>query len=145
MRALTICIILFTGFLVGCSRTPKFPVSDIDTLQDAYERTEAASTPARNRFGDESEIGKPCETNADCALPMGYAIQSNCPYQSFCHSDRCVVVCPLYYHSPETSESVSYQVQCEADSDCDCLAQRAAGTFLSCNCLSGQCVAVVAQ
>ncbi|MBN2517505.1 MAG: hypothetical protein JXB14_01530 [Candidatus Altiarchaeota archaeon] len=45
-------------------------------------------------FGNDSEIGKPCSSDADCKLPYSYAVISRCPYQIRCSEDACEVFCP---------------------------------------------------
>jgi len=63
-------------------------------------------------FGNDSEIGKPCESDSDCKLPMSYAILSSCPYQMRCTDGACEVFCP-------TDEAPK---PAPADSDClDCI------------------------
>ena len=67
-------------------------------------------------FEDDENVGEACISNEDCRTPMGYAIQSNCPFGAACIDSKCSVVCPLVYYNPDVSESFV----CEADSDCDC-------------------------
>lgn len=35
-----------------------------------------------------------CTTDADCIVPMDYAVRSVCPYMSRCIENKCTVVCP---------------------------------------------------
>lgn len=89
-------------------------------------------------------VGKYCEKNDDCPLPMDYAIRSNCPYAAFCERNKCVVACPLWQHSANTNESISYKVACKNGSDCDCRQTDQEDKY-RCACLSEQCVSVVAE
>lgn len=47
-----------------------------------------------NSFANDSEIGKPCESDSDCRLPFSYAIISRCPYAMRCADNKCEAYCP---------------------------------------------------
>jgi|GEM_PF-1913562 hypothetical protein len=107
------------------------------------------SYPRQCRAGDRtfteeipSSIGKYCDMSSDCRVPMEYMIQSNCPYQAFCRSNKCVVACPMWEHSPNPKKSISYQVGCSNDSDCDCSVWDIEEKY-PCECLGSQCASVV--
>lgn len=82
-------------------------------------------------------LGDSCSKSQECELPMNYAVQSNCPFQSACLDGVCRVVCPIWNQG-----SASYVVSCQMDSDCDC-AERSEKTQ-KCVCSSGSCVSVEA-
>jgi len=82
-------------------------------------------------------LGDSCAKSQECELPMDFAIQSNCPFQSACLDNICRVVCPVWNEG-----SASYVVSCQNDSDCNC-EQRKEKT-LKCVCSSGSCVSVEA-
>lgn len=87
-------------------------------------------------------IEKSCENTSDCMLPFAYAALSNCPYQTACIQSSCAVICPLWEHSPNPEESISYQVSCSEDADCDCSDWDSTNQY-PCKCLDGQCASVV--
>jgi hypothetical protein len=89
-----------------------------------------------------SSVGQVCTESTECELPMEYAVRSNCPYQAACREGACVVVCPMWEHSPDVTESVSYQVACTSSESCDCGAWDSEQNF-PCECLDGQCASVV--
>ncbi len=129
--------------LSGCGQSKNISGSYIDTLQDAVDRAEEVSDLNRQKvldFNNENYQGGNCLVDTDCILPGVYAIQSNCPYQAYCDSGLCVVGCPLF-----VSEKGEYDWQCTSDEECDCQSQRAVGTYIRCQCISDQCVAVVSE
>ena len=83
-----------------------------------------------------------CYRASDCELPMEYAVRSNCPYQAYCFEGSCVIACPMWEHSDNPDESISYQVTCDADTDCDCSDWDQKGEY-DCRCLENQCVSIV--
>ncbi|MFH1287058.1 MAG: DUF2807 domain-containing protein [Candidatus Magasanikbacteria bacterium] len=89
-------------------------------------------------------IGQSCENSTDCRLPMEYAVQSNCPYRAACMDGTCMVVCPLWEHSPDPEESVSYPTLCTESSDCDCSGWDQESRY-SCECVDGGCASVVSS
>lgn len=112
------------------------------------------SYPRKCRHGDvtftevindvDEIVGVQCTESSECPLPMMFAIQSNCPYQSACIDGACAVVCPVLEQPPVVEESVSYQVSCSDSSECDCSAWDTENQY-PCECVDGQCSAVVAQ
>ena len=91
-----------------------------------------------------SSVGQVCRASTDCAVPMEYAVQSNCPYEAFCQDGACVVACPLWEHAPNPDESISYSVACTTSNDCNCSAWDRDDRY-PCACLDGRCASVVDQ
>jgi hypothetical protein len=82
--------------------------------------------------------GESCVQNADCQLPMEFAIQSNCPYETLCYEGKCAVGCPLW-----ESQTNEWQVNCQSDKDCDCRGWDRENKY-TCVCVSGKCISIVA-
>jgi len=95
-------------------------------------------------YNSDDIVAMSCETDSDCPMAMDYAIRSTCPYQSVCRDNQCAIVCPLWEHSPDQEESISYQVDCEIDSDCHCQ-EIWPGEYESCECINNACMAVVKE
>lgn len=143
--------------LAGCQQ-PQQKQQDFDYSVQSFEECVAAGNPVMESYprkcrhgditfteiiDDTAEIlATPCTTAADCRIPFKYAVQSNCPYQPACIENTCAVVCPLWEHSPDPNESISYEVQCSDDSDCDCSAWDTNNKY-DCACIEGQCASVV--
>lgn len=89
----------------------------------------------------DGNIGSACESSEECVTPMSYLTRSSCPFGSACIEGQCGVVCPMWEHSTEPNASISYEVPCETDADCDCSGY--AGPRESCKCIDKMCVAVV--
>jgi hypothetical protein len=87
-------------------------------------------------------IGSECVGNSDCALPMMYAVRSNCPFEATCLNGECAVVCPDYQALP--NEESGAIAPCAQNTDCDC-AFYAGTDKAGCVCLNGTCGAVVAR
>lgn len=83
-----------------------------------------------------------CSNHTDCQIPMEYAVQSNCPYASLCYQGECVVVCPMWEHSPDLNESINYQVECSTNPDCDCSIWDTQDKY-ACLCLDNTCVSLI--
>jgi len=83
-----------------------------------------------------------CRRSSDCVVPIDYAVQSNCPYGGVCVDGYCGVICPTWRHDPDPEVSVSYQVECSADPECDCSGWDIGGRY-ECGCFDGQCGSLV--
>lgn len=77
-----------------------------------------------------------CATDADCTVPVSYAIKSICPYGSWCAEGTCTIVCPM------VDESYSSAISCKQDTDCDC-SSYVADDAIGCRCITGRCAATV--
>jgi len=93
---------------------------------------------------DDSIIGKNCQENSDCPLPMSFAVRSNCPYQSYCYNTRCIVACPMWEPSQAENQKISYRVDCQENPDCNCSQWDRENKF-ECACLDGRCASIVAE
>ena len=85
-----------------------------------------------------------CESSIDCELPMEYATQSNCPYESICKENNCIVACPTWEYSSNPEKGISYEVICSANKDCNCSNWDKEGNY-PCECLNAKCVSIVSQ
>ncbi len=81
-----------------------------------------------------------CSVDADCALPMSYAVRSDCPYDSKCIEGVCRVVCIFPYGSIE--DELEGKVMCLNDVGCNC-SSYVQDKMHSCRCLDGLCMLVV--
>ncbi len=71
---------------------------DIDTKKVA-ETMPARSVPmgySAEIYAIAERMNKVCVRDANCALPMHYALQSNCPYAAWCINKQCTIVCPQH-------------------------------------------------
>lgn len=91
---------------------------------------------------DVREIKEECTESTECILPMEFAVQSICPFQAACIKGSCAVICPMWEHSPNPEESISYEVSCSDDENCDCSTWDTQGKY-SCKCIDGQCASVI--
>ena len=105
--------------------------------------SEPAVEITTNEF-PEGRTGLACQTHAECPIPMSYAVQSICPFESACVDGECVVACPMWEHrEPAAQQSVSYAVSCQQASDCDCARWDEGGRY-DCACVDGRCASIVA-
>lgn len=51
-----------------------------------------AAKKEKVKIAERTEVS--CNESSECQTPEEYLIQSNCPYESRCYEDQCVVVCP---------------------------------------------------
>ncbi|MFH1286812.1 MAG: hypothetical protein ABII02_03610 [Candidatus Magasanikbacteria bacterium] len=130
---------------------PQVPSGVVNTFEECVNAGNPImeSYPRQCRHGDraytesiQKPVGSTCEVSSDCSVPMEYAIQSNCPYSASCRNNGCVVVCPMWNHSPGPEESASYSSSCKLGSDCDCSECDKYRKY-PCECLDGQCSSVV--
>lgn len=92
----------------------------------------------------DGNIGAECTDDTDCVTPMSYLIRSSCPFTSQCIDGSCAVTCPMMEHHTDPTVNESNAVTCEEDSDCSC-DQYIAQDMQTCDCVSGECVAIVEQ
>jgi thiol-disulfide isomerase/thioredoxin len=95
--AAALAVVILAGLFVGYAMTPSSSgrsPCDVPKLQGPVAGPESASTGGSDAFGDDSEIGKPCNADSDCKLPMSYAIRSSCPFAMRCSNGSCEVYCP---------------------------------------------------
>ncbi len=92
---------------------------------------------------DDPDLRVSCMEDSECKTPMEYLIQSNCPFSSACMDGSCKVVCPITYHDPNLSISMSYAMDCRADDDCDC--SERSNRSIRCVCHEGACLSVEGQ
>jgi hypothetical protein len=93
-------------------------------------------------MSSEELLQKTCSTSVDCSVPFEFAIQSNCPYSGACVEGKCGVVCPMWEHSQNPNESISYNVKCTKDIDCDCSSWDRENRY-KCKCVDGMCASLV--
>jgi hypothetical protein len=87
-------------------------------------------------------VGESCTSDADCKTPMNYILRSNCPFQSKCIENNCIVVCM----APESSGEFELQLPpCKKKSDCYCSSFYSGKDVIRCSCLNGSCGAVVSE
>ncbi len=83
---------LYVGYTANVSSTCRLPaVADPVAVAPAAEENSTPIAPI-NSSGD---IGKPCSSDDECALPMSYAVLSHCPYEMRCAAGVCEVYCPF--------------------------------------------------
>jgi hypothetical protein len=125
MRTHSLRLLTIAAFLVlsACSSSP-----------------DMRPTPVADENGN---VGSSCSTEADCVLPMTYAIRSVCPFTVVCSNSKCAVACPIVTHDTNPQGSQSYPETCSADSDCDCSSYQL--EMKRCSCVSGACQAIVAE
>ncbi len=71
---------------------------DIGTKK-AAEAMPVRSVPtgySAERYSVAERMDRACVRDEDCALPMHYALQSNCPYAAWCINRQCTIVCPQH-------------------------------------------------
>lgn len=149
-------VLVFVIYFRGFFQIPEEPDVSVQSFEEcvAAGNPVMESYPRKCRHGDvtfteviddTSEIvGSACTESSECPLPMMFAIQSNCPYQSACIDGACAVVCPVWERSSAVEEGVSYQVSCSENSECDCLAWDGENQY-PCECVDGQCASVVSK
>lgn len=74
-----------------------------------------------------------CAIDEECTLPMEFAMQSNCPFESICLYDECRVACPVPTDAPK---------RCLGDRVCDCSPR--GNRTLECICHDRTCYSVEA-
>jgi len=145
-------ILLIAIFFLGCSQAQEpISVSSFDECVKAGNPV-MESYPRQCRHGERTYtevietaadlIEKSCTNSSECMLPMEYAIRSNCPFGTACIEGSCAIICPIWEHSPNPEESISYQVECTENSECDCSSWDFENNY-PCECLEGQCASIV--
>lgn len=80
---------------VQCVRAPCPPV--LETIVTSCEAKKRGAMILGMVNGKcEKELEDACKTDADCSLPMDYAVRSSCPFAVKCLTEKCVVVCPAF-------------------------------------------------
>jgi|GEM_PF-5340507 len=99
-----LAIVIVVGVVIGYGLTVEAPSAGecrIDSNPPSGNGAQVATNiyssegPGDTLFGNDSEIGKPCEEDSDCLLPWSYAIRSSCPYDMRCKNGSCEAYCPF--------------------------------------------------
>ncbi len=77
------------------------PMGDVPVIMPMEEPTsvEPETMPIAET---EADFPETCETDAECPLPMNYAIRSDCPYEAHCVDNACEVICPDFGQPTDT-------------------------------------------
>ncbi|MFC1616494.1 hypothetical protein ACFL21_05105 [Patescibacteria group bacterium] len=150
--SIILCISLITAFLIFNTSIDK-EIDDQTDIVSSFEDCIKAGNPAMESYprqcrhenqtyteivnDSKNLIEKSCQISDECPLPGEYAIQSNCPYATFCKDNLCVVGCPLWDQT-----STSYESKCATNNECDCSIWDQQNQF-PCECLDEKCVSVV--
>lgn len=79
---------------VQCIKAPCPPL--FETIESECLAKERGSLLLGYHSGTcEKDLEQTCSSDDDCSLPMEFAIQSNCPFESRCIGSACAVVCPV--------------------------------------------------
>lgn len=92
---------------LGLKDSPKFAEWRdlmIQEHREAYEAQRIQWAMKEPRAAEDYTVAEvsdqSCTSDADCVLPMDYAIRSVCPYTSRCIENKCTVVCPRPFNHP---------------------------------------------